>query len=253
MWGISEELRESLGGEASEQITIPESMPSQGSDPSLSLSMSLEGEGTETSLTPQLETDSILSSVRSLKEGGHSQSSLSASPTKSVSSMFQNDPLTKSLSAQFYKGQSLEQEFKLLNLEGIPNLEIERVSCPVTCRYYSKSSERHLAIGRLDTGLIIKKQQPADSAKSLLASPPFPHNLVTALSSLLLTLLLSMQMLLCVYNTYDVCTVDSVSVPTAGGLSTQLHGEGRTRRTPCSFGHHLPRPLPQRRRPLLHL
>lgn len=160
VWGISEELRESLGGEASEQITIPESMPSQGSDPSLSLSMSLEGEGTETSLTPQLETDSILSSVRSLKEGGHSQSSLSASPTKSVSSMFQSDPqssLTKSLSAQFYKGQSLEQEFKLLNLEGIPNLEIERVSCPVTCRYYCKSSERHLAIGRLDTGLIIKK------------------------------------------------------------------------------------------------
>lgn len=131
VWGISEELRQSLGGEASEQITIPESMPSRGSDPTLSLSTSLEGEGPEASLISYAETDSIQMSVRSLKEGGHSQSSLSTSPTKSVSSVLQNESqssLTKSLSAQFYKGQSLEQEFKLLNLEGIPSIEIETVS-----------------------------------------------------------------------------------------------------------------------------
>ena len=133
VWGIGEELRQSLGGEASEQITIPENMSHQSSDPSLSLSMSLEGDSVETSFISQApETDSLQMSVRSLKEGGHSQSSLSSSPTKSVSSMFPNDSqssLTKSLSAQFYKGQSLEQEFKLLNLESIPNLELERVSC----------------------------------------------------------------------------------------------------------------------------
>ena len=134
IWGINEELHHSLGGEASEQITIPESISQQGSDPSLSLSMSLEGEGVEASLTSQMD-DSPLMSVRSLKEGGHSQSSLSASPTKSVSSLIQNDSrssLSKSLSAQFFQGHTLEQEFKLLNVDSIPNLELERVS--VQCR-----------------------------------------------------------------------------------------------------------------------
>ena len=136
VWGISEDLCQSLGGEASEQITIPETISQQGSDPSLSLSMSLEGEGVEASLVSQFETDSPQMSVRSLKEGGHSHSSLSASPTKSVSSMLHNDSqssLTKSLSAPFYKGQSLEQEFKLLNLDSIPNLELERVSVRCLC------------------------------------------------------------------------------------------------------------------------
>lgn len=131
VWGISEDLRQSLGGEASEQITIPETISQQGSDPSLSLSMSLEGEGVEASLVSHFETDSPQMSIRSLKEGGYSHRSLSTSPTKSVSSMLQNDSqssLTKSLSTPFYKGQSLEQEFKLLNLESIPNLELERVS-----------------------------------------------------------------------------------------------------------------------------
>ena len=131
VWGISEELRQSLGGEASEQITIPETISQQGSDPSLSLSMSLEGESVEASFASHMETDSLQMSVRSLKEGGHSHSSLSTSPTKSVSSLVQNDSqtsLSKSLSAPFYKGQSLEQEFKLLNLDSIPNLELERVS-----------------------------------------------------------------------------------------------------------------------------
>ena len=132
IWGISEELRQSLGGEASEQITIPESISQQGSDPSLSLSMSLEGEGVETSITSSQVEESIQVPIRSLREGGQSQSSLSASPTKSVSSMLQSDSqssLNKSLqSASLYKGHTLEKEFKLLNLDSIPNLELERVS-----------------------------------------------------------------------------------------------------------------------------
>ena len=133
VWGINEELRQSLGGEASEQITIPESMSQRGSDPSLSLSMSLEGEGVEASLISSLAEESLQMSVRSLKEGGLSQSSLSASPTKSVSSMLLSDSqssLSKSLSASLYKGHTLEKEFKLLNLDSIPNLELERVSLP---------------------------------------------------------------------------------------------------------------------------
>ena len=135
IWGINEELRHSLGGEASEQITIPEAMSQQGSDPSLSLSMSLEGEAVESSITPSLAEDSLQMSIRSLREGGPSQSSLSASPTKSVSSMLQSDSqssLNKSLqSASLYKGHTLEKEFKLLNLDSIPNLELERVSTSV--------------------------------------------------------------------------------------------------------------------------
>lgn len=133
IWGISEELRQSLGGEASEQITIPENMSQQGSDPSLSLSMSLEGEGgVEMSITSSQVEESLQMSIHSLREGGQSQSSLSASPTKSVSSMLQSDSsssLNKSLqSASLYKGHTLEKEFKLLNLDNIPNLELERVS-----------------------------------------------------------------------------------------------------------------------------
>ena len=135
IWGIGEELRQSLGGEASEQITIPENMSQQGSDPSLSLSMSLEGEGMEMSIAPSQAEESLQMSVRSLREGGHSGSSLSASPTKSISSVLQSDSqssLNRSLqSASLYKGHTLEKEFKLLNLDSIPNLELERVSSNV--------------------------------------------------------------------------------------------------------------------------
>jgi hypothetical protein len=135
IWGINEELRQSLGGEASEQITIPETMSQQGSDPSLSLSMSLEGEGMESSITPSLAEESLQMSIRSLREGGPSQGSLSGSPTKSLSSMLQSDSqssLNKSLqSASLYKGHTLEKEFKLLNLDNIPNLELERVRISV--------------------------------------------------------------------------------------------------------------------------
>lgn len=128
IWGISEELRQSLGGEASEQITIPDGkMSNQGSDPSLSLSMSLDGESMEASLSSQMDSSSVQMSLLSVKDGGYSLSSFSSSPTKSVSSMIQNESQS-SLSNQFYKGQSLEQEFRLLNLESIPNLELERVS-----------------------------------------------------------------------------------------------------------------------------
>ncbi len=135
IWGINEELRQSLGGEASEQITIPETMSQQGSDPSLSLSMSLEGEGMESSITPSQAEESLQMSIRSLREGGPSQGSLSDSPTKSLSSMLQSDSqssLNKSLqSASLYKGHTLEKEFRLLNLDSIPNLELERVSISV--------------------------------------------------------------------------------------------------------------------------
>lgn len=73
------------------------------------------------------------SMTRSLKDP--SLSSLGSSPTKSISSLVNNDSqssLNKSLSSQqMFQPQvahTLGQEFSLLNLDNIPSLEMEMVS-----------------------------------------------------------------------------------------------------------------------------
>ena len=115
IWGISEQLKEDLGGEPIDHTAV------EYQDNSLRLqlseaSMTTESEGEQSAVT---------------EDPPHTPSPIKSVVTSSASLDSTSRSSSSQLMFQPQLAQTLAQEFSLLNSENIPNLELERVGAGI--------------------------------------------------------------------------------------------------------------------------
>lgn len=138
IWGISKQLKGSLGGDDLSSTSMEDSLLTS-TEPSIELS--LEDDSLEAQPQTWKENDPSMS-LPILKPAveHHSPQSHGSPSTRSLVSLSQVE-MTSAVSPVFLSlgTQSLAQEFAELRAECIPNLEIERVSNMITLRLRAES------------------------------------------------------------------------------------------------------------------